>query len=383
MTYVVGLRAGLSAVGIESRVFTPNPGESVGSDVVDVRKFGPSPFIGAACRLYESFTRRRIDPWWRGRRLAAALRHTLRDTHLDLLEMEESLGTAWHLRRRSSLPIVVRLHGPWLAVAPAMGLTRDANCIRREHAEGRAIKAADGVSSPSRHCLQQVREHYGIDLPDAEVIPNPTAIPEPGSGWTYDSCDKRSILFVGRFDRLKGGDIVIDAFKQIAEERPEAELIFVGMDRGVVDGAGRTRSLAEYLSDRLSPAQIARVHQLGQQPQSSIGELRRKALVTIVASRFESFSMTALEALSFGCPLVASDVGGIPEIVVDEENGLLFKDGDSTGLARQVLRIFRDPQLAQRLGKHGARDAAERYAPTVVGRQTGAFYARVCAKGRG
>jgi glycosyltransferase involved in cell wall biosynthesis len=132
----------------------------------------------------------------------------------------------------------------------------------------------------------------------------------------------------------------------------------------------------------MPPEHASRVRMLGQQAPSAINELRRSAFVTVVSSRFENFPMTVLEAHSSGIPLVASNVGGIPEIVAHEKNGLLFESGDAPDLARQILRLFRDPMLASRLGRQGAQDAAERYAPEVVAWQTSEFYGRVLARRR-
>lgn len=378
VTYVAAIRAGLGILGIDSCVFAIQADETDRSrDVIDIRRFKPALVSRLARRASEFVTRKPGLAWRLGLGVGAAVRGTHRFTPLDLVEMEESFGAAWYAQRACPLPMVVRLHGPWIVVAPAMGIARDAACLMRERLEGRAIMRADGVSSPSRYSLARVREHYGIELPEAEVIPNPVLMPAPRERWSLEACDRKSILFVGRFDRLKGGDVVIDAFKTVAQEHPAAELIFVGPDRGLAGSPGRVQHFTEYLSECLPPAQAGRVRMLGHQPPSTIRELRRKAVVTVVASRFENFPMTALEAQSFGSPLVASNVGGIPEIVTSEEDGLLFESGDPADLARKVLRLLGDPGLAERIGRQAARNAAERFAPEVVARQTSAFYGRV------
>jgi glycosyltransferase involved in cell wall biosynthesis len=263
-----------------------------------------------------------------------------------------------------------------------MGFAGNAASLERERLERRAITSADGVSSPSRYALDRVRRHYGIELSDAEVIPNPVVLQPPQLQWSLEKSDRKSILFVGRFDRLKGGDLILEAFRIIAQEEPDAELIFVGVDRGLVGEDTVVQHFPEYLRERMPPEHASRVRMLGQQAPSAINELRRSAFVTVVSSRFENFPMTVLEAHSSGIPLVASNVGGIPEIVAHEKNGLLFESGDAPDLARQILRLFRDPMLASRLGRQGAQDAAERYAPEVVAWQTSEFYGRVLARRR-
>ena len=381
VTYVAGIRAGLSAQGIESSVFANRmDANEADDDLIDVTHFKPPALLDAAHRAHEFLTRKSAMAWRLGRRIGAAVRETHRSTPLCLLEMEETFGAAWYVRRMCPVPLVVRLHGPWLAVGPAMGVARDSRSLERERLEGLAILAADAVSSPSRYSLERVREHYGIELPDAVVIPNPVARLAPEHQWRIERCDRRSILFVGRFDRLKGGDLVIDAFRIVARERPEAELLFVGPDRGLLNETGSVQSLPEYVHARLTPDVAARVRMLGHQSPALIRNLRQRSLVAVVASRFENFPMTVLEALGCGSPLVAASVGGIPEIVTGESNGLLFAGGDSGELARQLLRIFGDPGLARSIGETGVRDAEVRFAPAVVARQTSAFYGRVMGR---
>ncbi|MBC8131482.1 MAG: glycosyltransferase family 4 protein [Deltaproteobacteria bacterium] len=200
--------------------------------------------------------------------------------------------------------------------------------------------------------------------------------------WRFDDCDKKTVLFVGRFDRLKGGDVVLGAFARLAREVPDARLVFVGPDDGFRDDAGKVWGFDDYVRAHVPGDVAPRIQMLGQQPPSAIADLRRRAFVTLLASRFETFSMTAVEALSFGCPLVAPAAAAIVEIVAHERNGLLFKAADAADAAHQLLRLFRDPELAQRLAAEGAADATRRFAPEVVARQMVAFYDTVRAPDR-
>jgi glycosyltransferase involved in cell wall biosynthesis len=114
-------------------------------------------------------------------------------------------------------------------------------------------------------------------------------------------------------------------------------------------------------------------------PPEEITNWRKKARATIVASRFEVFGMVVVEALAFGCPLIAANAGGIPEIVVNEENGLLFESGDTSGLADRLETMLDQPELSATLGRRGAMDVERRFAPVVIARQTKQYYERVLA----
>jgi glycosyltransferase involved in cell wall biosynthesis len=122
-------------------------------------------------------------------------------------------------------------------------------------------------------------------------------------------------LFVGRFDRHKGGDIVIDAFRQIAPDFPQLRVWFVGRDHEFVNDNGRHFTLPEYLTENAREI-TGRVDVLGRISTSELHALRARPYCTVVASRHETFGMVVLEAMAYGCPLVATRAGGIPRLVV-------------------------------------------------------------------
>jgi glycosyltransferase involved in cell wall biosynthesis len=103
-------------------------------------------------------------------------------------------------------------------------------------------------------------------------------------------------------------------------------------------------------------------------------ELRRRAQVTIVASRYETFSYTTAEALSLGCPIVGACTGGIPEIVTDGVTGLLFQAGNAEDLAAKVIRLLKKTALAAQLGHQAGESCAEQFSPEVVAKQSIDFY---------
>jgi glycosyltransferase involved in cell wall biosynthesis len=263
----------------------------------------------------------------------------------------------------------------------ALGVAEDAAFEWRVRREGSAIKRAFAVSAPSHDVLRQVRRRYAIALPYAEVIPNPGPVVAAEQRWDRRSAGSHQILFVGRFDRHKGGDLVVDAFREVAQKNPTAELFFAGPDRGLKDDAGHTTSLAQYIERNISDRDVqGRLHVLGPQSRDAIGELRRRAAVTVVASRYENFPMTVVEALAFGTPLVASDAGGIPEMVRDGTTALTFRAGDHRDLAAKIGKLIDDRNLASALATRARADYEVRFAPAVVARQMADFYARLLAR---
>src|SRR5205823_3648772 len=153
---------------------------------------------------------------------------------------------------------------------------------------------------------------------------------------------------------------------------------FVGPDTGLLDETGHRCTFAEFLKGTIrDPRQRERVFYEGRQPPERIEELRKKAAVVVVASRYEVFPYVLLEAFRQGCPVVATRVGGIPEIVQDGQNGLLAEPGNAEDLAEKIMQLLRDRELAARLGRQAREDCERRYNPERIARETLDYYQEV------
>jgi glycosyltransferase involved in cell wall biosynthesis len=340
-----------------------------------------------------SIARRVVDPLWYhiapGSAFRSAARHDLlrmirrarAERGIELIDMEESFGWARWIVQDMPIPVCVRLHGPWFLNGSILGVPQDREYRRRVRDEGKAIQFAHAVSAPSRDVLDKVRAFYGLELSEAEVVPNPT-LPVPASErWRYDRCDPQQVVFIGRFDRHKGGDLIIEAFRHVLEAVPEAKLRFVGPDPGCRADDGRTWNIESFIRDRIPGAlESGRVEWLGPLPFPRLAEIRRQGMVTVICSRYETFSMTAVEAMALGCPTIAANTGGIPEILRDGVNGVLHQPGDTIEIASKIIQLLKNPAQAAELGRQAAADCQGQFYPDVVAQRLIHFYRRVVAR---
>jgi glycosyltransferase involved in cell wall biosynthesis len=286
--------------------------------------------------------------------------------------MEDSFGWGGKVAKEKVVPVVIRLHGPWFLNGQFD--THRAGYKRKIAREGKGIKAASLVTSPSAAVLNEVRSYYGSRLETARVIPNPIGSALQSTIWRLDACETQRILFVGRFDRRKGGDLVLSAFADLAAQNKELRLTFVGPDIGVEDASGDRLSFHEYMRRALPEKIWSRIDFLGQLPNKQIAELRSKHLLTIVASRFEILPYAVLEAMAFGSPIIASRVGGITELIRHKENGLLFDSQDASALTAACWRLLENHDLAAKLGAQARLDCATFYDPAQIARETVSAY---------
>ncbi len=162
------------------------------------------------------------------------------------------------------------------------------------------------------------------------------------------------VIQVARLDRLKDWATALRAVNLLFSEDPTAKFVVVG------DGEDRSR--LERLTQELQIKE--RVLFLGSRP--DVARLLQAADAFMLSSISEGIPLTLIEAMASGLPCVATNVGGVPELISDGETGLLVDAGDYVGLAAQLGRVASTPGLAQRLGMAGLRHVVDRHDASLM-----------------
>lgn len=368
VTYVAHMRAALLALGHQVTIVTAtiSPG-NVDADVVRVQ---PSWGRALLARL------RRRDGGPLGDEFSAAIAATFLRVHrrrpIDVIEMEETFGWVGALRDLP-VPVVVKLHGPAFLTLLAHDRGEPAAEARVER-EGLALAKFGLITAPSRRTAAETIDRYRLA---AEVIHVRNPIdPSPMRTWCAASADPRTVLFVGRFDNLKGADTVLGAFKLLLARAPDARLVFVGPDKGLVDTDGSVARFDAYARRHFSAGEREQIRFTGPLDPAAIQDLRLRARVTVVASRWETAGYTAAEALAQGCPVAVMDCPGVDEVVFHEKTGLVATSAG--GLAAHILELFQDDAKAVRLGVAGRQFISDTHAPSVAVRSALSVYAHAC-----
>ncbi|MGE0408033.1 MAG: glycosyltransferase family 4 protein [Amphiplicatus sp.] len=305
------------------------------------------------------------------RQIAARLNADKTLAAADIIEMEESFGWSAIIARRVRPPLVTRLHGPYFLTGAA-GRDEPFSALEEERVrrEGRAIAASLSVTAPSKFVLDAARARYCCALPDAAVIPNPVRSVDDDGAWRLDRAERGEILFVGRFERLKGADIVLEAFAELAASRPALTLTFAGPNTAPMRIGGRSYDCRAYIDSIMPPESARRVRLLGTVPFNELGRLRQRAFITVIGSRVEMFPNVLLEALAAGAPVVATRVGGIPEVVRDGAEALLAPAGEADAFAAAIAMLLDNPARAAALGAAGRRRVERDFTPARIAAST-------------
>jgi glycosyltransferase involved in cell wall biosynthesis len=324
-------------------------------------------------KLHGFFKQGSYDVFNWGRAIAAAVNRVSRADPIDVLEMEESFGWCADVQKRVSCPVVVKLHGPAFLTLVEEDRETEFAAARIE-AESRGLRQLTSITAPSQGTLLSTISQYGLNPKIKRVIRNPIRAETEAAQWDLQHCDRNTLLFVGRFDKPKGGDTVLLAFRRLLELNANLKLIFVGPNWGLTTATGARIFFDEFRDSLFTKAQRPSINYLGELPRTDIVGLRQKAMLTVVASRWENQPNTALEAMIQGCPIVANDSGGISEIVEDKITGLLAKSDDIQDLCQKVLYMIDNPEQAQAMGKNAQRFVTERHSVKVVTQETVAVY---------
>ncbi len=234
---------------------------------------------------------------------------------------------------------------------------------------GRALRGSAGCIAVSGAVAATLRP-YGIA--GARVIPNGIDADALRSGSDADRAraeyslpsDRPLVVGIGRLATEKGFATLIAAARRIADE--SGALV-------VIAGDGPLREELERAAARTSRAAVM----VGRTDRP--GDLLAAAEVVAVPSLQEGLGLVPIEAMALGKPVVASSVGGLPEVVENSATGLLVPPGDADRLADAAIGLLRDPDARRRMGEAGRQRAAERFTLERMVEQTLALYGEVLA----
>lgn len=171
------------------------------------------------------------------------------------------------------------------------------------------------------------------------------------------SLPKNSILYIGRFVEMKGVEYLVRAFGIVKKEIADARL-FLG-------GYGPEEEKLKRLAKKLG---LRDLEFLGPLDRGEMARHLKACAVFALPSTSEGFPLTIVEAMSSGCPIVSTNVRGLPEIVKDGRNGLLVNPRDERGLAEKIIRLLKNPKMRKEISRNNIRDARKYSWESIVDR---------------
>jgi len=317
-------------------------------------------------------------------RVSALLTRLVRSQNIDVVEFAEVNAEAfWSVLGRQTVPVVVRCHTPSFLLRRTTSHDVGFDMRLMEPIEALCIRRAATLTAPSHDLATRIEDELGLKAGRIAVVPNAIDVNEftPAPRYADRSQSQPvTILYVGRLGREKGVFVLGDALARLAFKGANGSgivtrdwrVVFAGADRSEMGVSNRAR-LERFFSDHgLSD----RVEFRGYLQQEELIALYRSCDLCVVPSiLYESFSYTCLQAMACGKPVLATTMGGIPEVVVDGEVGILVPPDDVDALTSEMARLVDDASLRQQLGRSGRERVVRLYAAKSVAQQNLALYA--------
>ncbi|MFP4014688.1 MAG: glycosyltransferase family 4 protein [Chitinispirillaceae bacterium] len=260
--------------------------------------------------------------------------------------------------------VVLNFHGACLLLARKYGFVNSFLKL--------FIKKADQVITNSSFTASRVRAVYPRD---SVVIPYGTTFDPLQS--SKRKVGKPLVLSVGRLIERKGFSYLVDAAREVVKKIPDAQFAIVGGGPLLEPLRQQVRNLG--LEKNFTVA--------GKVSQETLVDYYRRASLFVLPSiedakgDTEGLGVVLIEALSCRIPVVASNVGGIPDVVIDGETGLLFPQKDSTAAAEAILKVLKDDKLRMRLTNNGYQHVCANFSWESVVKRIADVYKDLASKG--
>jgi starch synthase len=278
------------------------------------------------------------------------------------------------------IPHVLTAHSleplrPWKAEQLGGGYELSSWCERT------AMLSAAAVIAVSRGMAADIRASYPeVPSDRVHVIHNGIDARQYSPDRGRDVLDRYGIdpgrpavVFIGRVTRQKGLPVLLRAAERID---PAAQLVLCA---GQADTA-ELQTEVTGLVDRLRATRSGVIWLPGMLAKPEVIQILSHATVFVCPSDYEPLGIVNLEAMACGSAVVASNVGGIPEVVADGETGVLVPSGDEAAFAAAIDALIRDPARAAELGARGRQRAVLEFSWDQIAAQTAELYAELAGR---
>ena len=247
--------------------------------------------------------------------------------------------------------------------------------------EKKLMKRADALIAVSQYTKKELTEFYNISEEKIHVIyngVNTQKFKPPNRNKTELrrelglNPDRKMILFVGRLYSRKGLPTLLQAAQMVVKDFKNTQFVISG--GGFKQNEEKLRKLARQqgIEDNVSF--------VGYFPDEKLPDLYAAADIFVLPALYENFPFAILEAQSTGLPVVSTRVGGIPELIIDSQSGLLTEPSDHEQLADAITKLLQDSSLAEKLSKKARQLVEEKFAWPLVTSQVIDLYQKIAQK---
>ena len=293
--------------------------------------------------------------------------------HAHLSVKIDGLAALLHAKRRK-IPIIVTHHADTNVYSGFIHKTRIVYFFS-SYVIKKSFSYADVIISPSEYYIDESR-FLGKYRDKIVVIPNGINVDEFDISYSREECreklglprNNKIMLFLSALSSQKGPDILLKAMPKILKEVLNAKLIFAG--------EGRMREELEKRANRLGIEKYIQFVGFVEENLKPLYYTAADIFCLPSTTSHESFGIVNLEAMACSVPIVASKIGGVPDVIKDGKNGLLVPPNDSKTLADAILYLLENDDVREKMGKSGRKEV-EDYSWEKIAEETEKVYKMV------
>ena len=235
------------------------------------------------------------------------------------------------------------------------------------------LKRSPTIITVSDWIKKQLEENYGIK--NAKMIHNgidPELFSPVKKNIAIEGFDtnKPVVLFSGRFIALKGINILVKAMRLVIDETKDVHFAFAGPE-------ANNKWIRMFENEGIQPDSYTF---LGYIPHIEMPKVYSNSSIFVLPSFIESFPFSILEAMSSGTAVIASNVGGIPEMIDDEVDGLLVQPGNSQILAKKILFLLDNESEMKRISKNAREKILREFTSEIMSNKTEKIYEQILSE---
>ena len=270
----------------------------------------------------------------------------------DIIHEQAIQGLGFFIKKLSNIPYIIFTQGTDLYLTSPTFLK---NFIVKS-----SLKSADVLIGLTQDMAQEMKKFYprdvviipnGVDLDRFRKLSRKDARRELGI-----KGDKKVILCVANLRAEKGHEYLVEAMESVSTHYHESTLFVVGQD--YLKGRIKDLVIKKNLQDRIFFA--------GFVPPDKLPKYMRAADIFVLPSLREGLPIALLEAMAAGLPIVATNVGGMPEIIKEDENGFLVEPMDSQQLAKKIIFLLQNEDIRKRFSSNNTERAKNYNWSTIV-----------------
>ena len=282
---------------------------------------------------------------------------------LDLLHIHYAIpvGVSAYLAKNiTKIPVVLTAHGSDIHT---LGIDPAYNPI-----VSHVFDSIDGLSTVSEYLKREIESKFS-DRKEIEVLYNPIDT-EKYRKVDVQLCDfrikyEKNFIHVSNYRPIKNAPFIVESFAEIVKNNPDVGLILVG--------EGPERKKCEEIANKLG----IREHISFQGVRTSITPIYNCGSALLSASTNESFGLTLAEAMSCEVPVIAPNVGGIPEVLDHNESGFVYELGNKTEFVEYMSTLLDDDSLVAKMGAKGRQKVIEKFESSMIADRYVKWYSKI------